>query len=282
MNRLRNYAGLHQAEVRPIALEASRNRHLKAIIVNADDLGKTEEANHAIFELMARNRVSSATIMANGPAFEHAIRGLRQLRDRSFGIHLNLTEFEPLSRGPGTRLLTDRNGLLVRDIVRAAWKLRLLHAAYTELCAQVDRLVASGVSVSHIDSHHHVHTVPSIFPVIKGVQRRYGLRKIRISRNIYTGQTPCSPALRAKKLLYNWALRADSETTEGFTDLTSFFEVASNHTIRQRTIEIMVHPGEPRCERETALLSSPWEETLPFEIQHVNYKQFSRKALPWK
>jgi glycosyltransferase involved in cell wall biosynthesis len=265
-------------EIRQVAAEASWSKHPKSIIVNADDLGKTRETNDAIFELMARNRVSSATIMANGPAFEHAIRGLRQLRDRSFGIHLNLTEFEPLSHEPGARLLTDPNGLLYRGIVQAGWKPGLLRAIYAELCAQVDHLLASGVSISHVDSHHHVHTLPFIFPVIKAIQRRYHVRKIRISKNIYTEQTPCSATLRAKKLFYNWALRADSDTTEGFTDLSSFCDVAHRRTIPQRTIEIMVHPGAPGSETETALLRSPWEEALPFEVEHLNYDQFSRKA----
>ena len=40
----------------------------------------------------------------------------------------------------------------------------------------------------------------------------------------------------------------------------------------------MVHPGAPGSEREMALLNSRWEETLPFEVQHVNYEQVSRKA----
>src|SRR5260370_29442263 len=200
---------------------------------------------------MARNRVSSATIMANAPAFEHALHGLRQLRDRYFGIHLNLTEFEPLSPERGVRLLTDPNGLLYRGIVQAGWKPGLVQASDAELCAQVDHLLASGVSISHIDSHHHVHTVPFIFPVIKAVQRRYHIRKIRISKNIHTDQTPCPPTLRAKKLFYNWALRTDSDTTEGFTDLSSFCDVAHRRSVRQRTIEIMVHPGAPASTTET-------------------------------
>ena len=265
-------------EICQVVAEASRSKGPKAIIVNADDLGKTKEVNEAIFELMARNRITSATIMANGPAFEHAVRGLRHLGDRSFGIHLNLTEFHPLSHGSGARLLTDGSGLLDRGIVKAGMRPGLLRAIYEELCAQVDRLLAAGVPISHIDSHHHVHTVPLILPAIKAVQRRYGIRKIRISKNIYTDQVPCSPALRAKKRLYNWALQAHSETTEGFTDLISFWDVARNRRIRQQTIEVMVHPGAVGSERESALLDSYWEEDLPFPVQHLNYNQFSGKA----
>jgi hypothetical protein len=113
--------------------------------------------------------------------------------------------------------------------------------------------------------------------MIKAVQRRYAIRKIRISKNIYADD--CPAVLRIKKRLYNWALHMDSETTEGFTDLRSFWEVARTRTIRQRAIELMVHPGAPASETETALLASPWEEDLPFPVRHLNYNQFSSKAL---
>jgi len=220
---------------------------------------------------MSKGRVDSASIMANGPAFESALRGARHWPHCSFGIHLNLTEFEPLSYRQMGRLLTDANGRLHRGILRNIWKPTLLRAAYQELCAQIERLLAYGVSISHIDSHHHIHTVPCLFPVIKALQRRYDIRKIRISKNIYTGQIPASPSLRAKKAMYNWALRIDSHTTEGFTDLISFIHTAGSSSIRQRTIEVMVHPGAPQCGPETALLESRWEKTLPFEVVHLNY-----------
>jgi len=264
-------------EIRQVAADTSRASFPKVIIVNADDLGKNREVNDAIFELMARNRVTSATLMANGPEFEHAIRGMRGLQDRSFGIHLNLTELAPLSQGPERRLLTDANGVMYRSITRVRWTPALGRAIYAEFCAQVEQLLSAGISISHIDSHHHVHTVPFMLPMIKAVQRRYAIRKIRISKNIYADD--CPAVLRTKKRLYNWALHMDSETTEGFTDLTSFWEAARTRTIRQRAIELMVHPGASASETETALLASPWEEDLPFPVRHLNYNQFSSKAL---
>ena len=45
-----------------------------AVIVNADDLGMSQEVNDATFELMSKGRISSATIMANAPATREAAR----------------------------------------------------------------------------------------------------------------------------------------------------------------------------------------------------------------
>jgi predicted glycoside hydrolase/deacetylase ChbG (UPF0249 family) len=134
-----------------------------------------------------------------------------------------------------------------------------------------------GVRISHIDSHHHVHTTAFLFPVIKAIQRRYGIRKIRLSKNIYDDEAPCMAALRVKKVLYNRALRLGGETTEGFTDLVSFCNAARKHRISHRTIELMVHPGAPKSAREAALLASDWEDTLPFPVQRLSYNDLFRK-----
>ena len=251
----------------------------KAVIINADDLGANAQINDAIFELMAQKRITSATLMANGPALEDAVRRLRQVEGCSFGIHLNLTEFEPLTRGPGAKVLTDGDGLLHKSIAGAAPTPARMRAIYEELCAQVERLISLGVPISHLDSHHHVHTVPYILPLTKAIQHRYGIRRVRLTKNIYTDQAPCSAVLRAKKRVYNWALRAGSETTEGFTELMSFWSVAQRRQIGQRTVELMVHPGASYAAEETALLRSNWEEALPFPVQLVNYNELSGGGL---
>lgn len=263
-------AGEVLGEMREVAREASRP---KAIIVNADDLGINARINDVIFDLMARKRVTSATLMANGPALEDAARQLRHFPGCSFGIHLNLTQFEPVSRGAGAKLLTNGDGSFSRAIVNVRPTAAIFRAMYAELCAQVERLLALGVPISHIDSHHHVHTVPRVLPVFKAVQRRYRIPKIRISKNIYSEETPCPPHLLVEKRLYNWVLRnlVASQTTQGFTDLISFSAAARCYPIRHRTIEIMVHPGKLQLEEELALLESPWEETLPFPTRLISY-----------
>jgi predicted glycoside hydrolase/deacetylase ChbG (UPF0249 family) len=130
-----------------------------------------------------------------------------------------------------------------------------------------------------MDSHHHVHTVPYILPLIKVVQHRYGIRKIRLTKNIYTDQEPCSRSLRAKKSVYNRVLQAGSETTEGFSEFVSFCSVARSRQIGERTVELMVHPGASNSEEETALLQSSWQDALPFSVRLINYNELSGDAL---
>jgi teichuronic acid biosynthesis glycosyltransferase TuaC len=267
----RQVAGEVAAEMRQVMA--------KSVIINADDLGISPTVNDAIFTLMAQKRITSATLMVNAPAIEDAVRGLRNVDGCSFGIHLNLTEFQPLTAGSGAKAITDDDGLMRRSIACAAPIPARMSAIYEELCAQIERLRSWGVPISHMDSHHHVHTVPYILPIVKAVQRRYGIRKIRLTKNIYSEQAPCSAALRVKKSIFNQVLKTGSETTDGFTEMMSFWSVARNQRIRYGTVELMVHPGAPYAVEETALLQSKWEESLPFAVRLVSYNDLSGDAL---
>src|SRR5215471_8017066 len=244
---------------------------LEGLIINADDLGISEAVNDAIFDLMAQGRVTSATVMANGPAFRHAASRIHCFRRCSFGAHLNLTEFAPLTSGQNAAILTGSGGMMSRHLGRRGFGPTLLSAFYRELCAQIELLGASGIQVSHLDSHHHVHTQPQLLPVIKALQRRFRIRKARISKNIYTDEQAITPALAGKKTAYNWALRNvfTTRTTDGFTELLSYRGKAGS--TRHRTIELMVHPGATYAAEESAILKSDWLAASGLEARLISY-----------
>jgi predicted glycoside hydrolase/deacetylase ChbG (UPF0249 family) len=247
------------------------------IIVNADDLGMSANVNDAIFELMGEHRISSATIMANGPAMRDAAAQLHRFPDCSFGVHLNLTQFEPLTGGDEARLLTNGTGQLSRRIERASLSIGLLRATYAECCAQIDLLAAIGVNISHFDSHNHVHTRPHIFPVLKALQKRYRVRKVRLAKNLYGANQPCPASLRWKKRVYNAALRRvySTDTTDVFTELVTFAELCRERVPLYRSAEVMVHPGAAYAAGETGLLRSNWLATLPGGGELINYRQLT-------
>lgn len=152
----------------------------------------------------------------------------------------------------------------------------LLQAAYAEWCAQVELLVSLGVEISHFDSHNHVHTQPQFFPVLKAVQRRYRVRRVRLSKNLYSADQPCSVALRWQKRAYNGALRAAyrTRTTDAFTELMTFERVwQSSNQPAIGDVELMVHPGAAYAGPETALLRSEWMTRLAHGAQLISYRE---------
>jgi predicted glycoside hydrolase/deacetylase ChbG (UPF0249 family) len=246
-----------------------------AIIVNADDLGMSAEVNEATFDLVSRSRISSATIMANGPAVRDAARGARRFPACSFGVHLNLTQFEPLTGGSGARLLVDERGHMTRANETARPTLARLHAVYHELCAQVERLASLGVRITHFDSHNHVHTRPQMFPVLKEIQRRYRIRRVRLAKNFYLPDQVCAAGLLRRKRAYNWALRSmyATQTTDVFTEFLTYCRADAASTRSIRRIELMVHPGAPTlvAAAETALLDSDWAAGTGRHVQLISY-----------
>ena len=245
------------------------------LIVNADDLGASVPVNEAIFDLLEAERLTSATILANGPAFTHACKYLPLFPRCSFGIHLNLTEFSPLTSDTNLRVILNTHGRFAGEstLRKARITRSLAHAIYAEFSAQIDRLQSAGIQISHIDSHQHIHTMPQLFPVLKSLQRRYRLRKVRISRNIYLDDLRPSRLILLQKYAFNFTLRHlyRSWTTEGFTDFTTFWQYMKNGGLPQTSVEVMVHPGAVASQPETVLLRSSWKDDFASALTLISY-----------
>jgi len=246
------------------------------IIVNADDLGMSAEVNEAIFRGMENGVITSATMLSNGSAVAAAARKLDRFPNCSFGVHLNLTEFQPLSEESRTALsqiLDERScfhGNAIREVRITA---PMLRAVYWEWCAQIDNLIRLGVQPSHLDAHHHVHTIPQMLPVLAALRRRYRIRKARISRNMYDPAAPASKFLLSEKWLYNQALRfIGFKTTQIFTDLETFIQGSATRPPRKSLIELMTHPGSVLSRDEPVLLASDWTRKLSYPVALVSYK----------
>lgn len=248
------------------------------VIINADDLGLSQEVNEATFDLMSKRIVTSATIMANGPAVLSAIEGSKRFPACSFGVHLNLTEFRPLSRNEGLKELLDENGEFSGVLEQAPGSINkssaLLSSMADEWCHQIDFLQKAGVQVSHFDSHQHVHTIPFVFPVLKYLQAKYGIRRVRSTRNVYKagGGGPSTVMLWAKRV-YRFSLRHfyATRTTHAFMDFSTFYERVVVGRQAWPSAEVMVHPGSSVDCEENCLVHSDWVGRLGGTVRLISY-----------
>jgi len=245
------------------------------IIVNADDLGLSESTNEAVFEGLQRGAITSATMLANGAAVQPAIGKLHFFPRCSFGVHLNLTEFEPVRESSYSDLVSILNenrcfnGDSIRQITITR---RMLGAVFREWCCQIEHLIRLGFEPSHLDGHHHVHTIPQMLPVLAALRRRYKIGKVRISRNLYVDSERPARSLLVKKKLYNLALRAFGfKTTRIFTDLNTFVQMCSVNPPRATNIELMAHPGSPDAD-EAQLLKGNWPSRLAYPATLISYQ----------
>jgi predicted glycoside hydrolase/deacetylase ChbG (UPF0249 family) len=231
------------------------------LIVNADDFGIAEAVNRGIVEAFDRGIVTATSIMATGPAFEHAVELARSRPKLAVGAHLVLTEQPPLSGAAAAASLVGADGRFPPHVAQLlAKQLRgriSLPEVRLELDAQLRRIRAAGIDVSHIDGHQHVHVLPGIAAVVGELAtahgigavrypserlRRYMLRSLRQARRI-AEQTALNLFCASAPLKH---LRR-SDAFVGFyfggrLDETNLATVLAGLPVG-RTVELMCHPG---------------------------------------
>ncbi|MFA5156886.1 MAG: ChbG/HpnK family deacetylase [Candidatus Omnitrophota bacterium] len=153
----------------------------RSLIVNADDFGLDNRINQGIAECCSSGIVRSISLVANGPAFEHALSLARQMPDTGIGVHLCLVNEKPLLAG-----MAGQNGLLPQDCYRLFFKLcsrRLnLLDVEQELDAQIKKILDSGITPTHLDSHQYTHLIPAIFDIVMRLGKKYNIKWIRCPR----------------------------------------------------------------------------------------------------
>lgn len=153
----------------------------KLLIINADDFGLCKAQNYGIIEAFNHGVVTSTTAMVNALGSEHAVALSTANPKLAVGMHFVLTLGRPLTAMPG---LVRDNGQLGKWIWQMAAEGTLpLQEIEQELASQYARFVELfGRPPTHIDSHHHVHMIPQIFPIVEAFAKQKNL-PIRIDRD---------------------------------------------------------------------------------------------------
>jgi len=225
---------------------------MRQLIINADDFGLNEAATRETARQISLGCITSATILANGSHLEEAIDFAKSHPEASFGVHLNISEGRCTGHGKdASGLISD--GKFVGRPPTGSLRPHEWQIVFDEWRAQIDRLLQLGLNPSHIDGHHHVHTIPKYFPVLKRIQKLYGIECVRISKNLYASKA--SPFTRFAKVLWNSALRAMPPATRTTDFFTSFDDYRASVRLSDGTYELMCHPGNPAYEEETRALA---------------------------
>ena len=209
---------------------------MKLITVNADDLGYSADVNRAIVGGMLARTVDTASLMANMPGFEEACDlAIRESLQDRVGVHLNITEGEPLTKAiRACSRFCDASGQFRPR--RQVWHLSDLEcrSVEEEFQAQIDRCVAGRMSPGHLDSHNHVHWHWPIGSIVIRLAHRNHIPKIRLFVN-------AGPSLRASRMPYAWLYNSRLKRHKlAATDW--FLQDVESAKGRNGKIEIMVHP----------------------------------------
>ena len=137
------------------------------VIVNADDYGLTPAVSAGVRRAHRQGIVTTTTAMMVFANTEADIRLAQQETPKlGLGVHLTATEYLPLRPAQSVRSLLNTAGsfrspqayygeqraeilaLIEPNELRDEWR------------AQIERFLALGVTIDHIDSHHHFAYIP--------------------------------------------------------------------------------------------------------------------------
>ena len=160
---------------------------MRNLIVNADDFGLTAGVNRAVVECNTGGIISSATLMASGHAFNDAVAAAGSAPKLSVGCHVVLVDGTPVS-APDTvdTLLAIRSAEPDKFYSSlSAFAARAMLGGFdrdqliVEATAQIRKLQAAGIQVTHVDTHKHAHIFPEILTALLRAARICGVRAIR-------------------------------------------------------------------------------------------------------
>jgi len=291
---------------------------VRRLIVNADDFGITSGVNRGIIEAHTHGIVTSSTLMACGAKFHEAVDMASRTPQLSIGCHVLLVDAVPvleLSKVVTLALGTSgtpkfRESLVSFACLAIARRLDE-DEIEAEITAQIRKLQAAGIQVSHLDSHKHTHMFPVVFRPMLRAAKKCGIRAVRnpFEPLLFAGTKNCKRRfqlgiLRSFRSSFRETLNESGMITPdgcvgivatgGLTPQT-FRQLIEN--LPEGTWELVTHPGYNDAEldsvktrlrhsreNELAILTSPEvKELLQREqIELISYSEFEepRQALP--
>jgi hopanoid biosynthesis associated protein HpnK len=235
------------------------------LIVNADDFGLTRGVNRAIVELHQAGVLTSTTLMARAGATEEAISLAALNPTLGVGCHVVLVDGQPVLPPEKVLSLVDRaTGCFFPKL--GTFLLRLLTGRVraeeieAEAAAQIARVQASGLRLTHVDTHKHTHMFPPVLRPVLRAARAAGLRAVRnpFEPEWAVRATPRAPLLRSGEVVLLRQLGPYFRrliTQEGFSTTdgtiavvgTGSLDADAVRSLMQQlpagTWELVTHPG---------------------------------------
>ncbi|MCX6622069.1 MAG: ChbG/HpnK family deacetylase [Acidobacteria bacterium] len=244
---------------------------VRSLVVNADDFGFTRDVNRGIVDAHRYGILTATTLMANGAAFDDAVRLARENPSLDVGVHCVLVGGESLLR-PGRPL-----PLTVKDLLLAILAGKLDPCA--ELHAQVEKILAAGIRPTHLDTHKHTHLFPPVLNAVARLGQEFRIPWVRrpldfpfSDRGVPWSKRALSRATGLLRNRFHRVLAAHGcRTTDHFAgfQITGRFHTAELVDLLRQLpdglTEFMTHPGY--CTEELAGAKTRLKASRQLELE---------------
>jgi len=169
---------------------------LPRLLIRLDDIGMNHSVNMALQKMAETGVPFSASVQFACPWYQEAVEILKKNPQVSVGVHLTLTsEWKNYRWGPVTGRtavpsLVDTVGYFpqsTRAFSRSGYKLSEVE---TELSAQIERALRTGLKITYIDPHMGIAlSTPELRALTEKLARKYKLAISPLSSVSYFGET---------------------------------------------------------------------------------------------
>lgn len=205
------------------------------LIVTADDVGLHPGMTAGAIRAHREGIVTACSLVATGAAFDGAVERLREVPSLEVGVHLTLVEERPLTPMHFPRKYTSFVPLYLARAIS-------IGAIERELRAQIERVLATGLRVTHLNGHQHLHVLPRLFALVARLAREYSIGYVRIVDDHPSGSRAL--AMRALSMLGRRARAAfTNERTIGVADAGHLRDVTPLLDHVDGLTELVTHPG---------------------------------------
>ncbi len=276
----------------------------KSLIINADDFGISESVNRAVIRGWHEGLLTSASLMVTGDAFDDAVALARNSPGLQLGLHLTLVQGRSATIHRGFPALTDHPGDFPNDPVFAGMRMFFLKPLHKqieiEIVAQIEKFLATGIPLTHIDGHLNIHMHPTVFGILCKLMPKYGISTFRLSREHLGPELRIAPGRRYGKAVEAFIFGKLAErcrpelvlrrinfanAVKGLLNsgkITEDYLLKALDTVQEGLTEIYLHPADSdnpqmpdyRQKDEAAALTSPKvrEKIKSMGIRLCNYR----------
>lgn len=265
-------------------------------IFNADDFGISCGVNAAIIEAYSKGILNSTSLMINQEFAQEAVAAMQKMPDLEIGLHLNLTNEQPAANPHNIPLLVGADGKLKNGFVNLLL-LSYLHprqfAAQVEIeiRAQVQKYLATGLKMAHIDGHRHVHLIPAIFKIVRKIQEEYKVPRVRVMNEnaLNTIWQNKSKSWLFDGGLIKYLILRFLTWWNGYKSDVYFYTILFTCKISReqfeniripcgyKAMEVMIHPGKPEIDKQYP--ESVWDENILSTWRSVELQTLLDKSI---
>lgn len=157
------------------------------VILNADDFGASHSVNQAIIRAHQQGVLTSASLMVTGNAVDEAVTMAREAPALAVGLHVVVAGGRAALPPNLVPHIADSDGIFPTEPWRAGLRYAFSRTARAELAkelaAQFERFAATGLRLSHVDGHMHMHVHPTVFRLLLPLAEKYGAQGLRLPRD---------------------------------------------------------------------------------------------------